>query len=228
MATMQAYLAMQHSPGANFGHANAEKGDPKITFTEYQKQQTSNVTDRGAHESKEFEEKYIGKMIKTVLRSHVCYQEVDRYTQCLVDQNLVHKDELWHAEVNQIKAQQRCGPAVEGYNKCMNRKENHEAVVATAVAAPQCKFVSKELVMCLERQPGADRDDLENCHRGYLTLLRCGLNHMWDDYWRAISKFDIEEEAIMYEASLKQKKGTGVENMMELKYIGTDRDPKQY
>lgn len=52
----------------------------------------------------------------------------------------------------------------------------------------------------------------------YRRLVRCGLNHLWNDYWRSLTNFGESEEFHLFEMSRSHKK-----KQEYLEFVTSDR-----
>jgi hypothetical protein len=181
-------------------------------FNKWQLVQAKNLRARGESADLENEKQYIEQMIKAVLRGYVCHREVDTYTECLVRNKIVDESEMNTASVNMRQANAFCSNEVEQYTGCMGKKQNYDTIVEAATGHGACEDLKVDLQICLERT--VEREDQEkNCMRPYYTLLRCGLNSMFDDYWKKVSSFGTLDEMHLFEVEQDHHKQAAVRTM---------------
>lgn len=206
---------MGNSPGSGITpHGQSFESYETQHFKEWQVAQARAVRSRGESEDLDKEKKYIDNMIRSVLRGYLCYREVDEYSDCLIRKKIVHPDDLHRAEVDMRRAEVFCKDEVGKYQACMGKKVNHETVVEAATGHTSCEDLKVGLQICLEKHMDPDLQE-RHCLRKYSELLRCGLNHMYDDYWKRISGFGTTEEAHLYEIAKDTTKQQAVAKLKE-------------
>lgn len=174
-------------------------------FDQWRTKQQSDVLERGKSPIHDFseEEKYLQRMIKSVLRSHVCYREVDEYASCLLKHKLVSDHDLAAkgiVDVNQRLAQEKCARQVAKYNACLDVKSNHQLVVQAATTHSRCEPKRKDFLICLRKWNKSPELQERNCYYGvYFPLLRCGLNALFDEYWKGVTGYSPAQEMHQYE-----------------------------
>ena len=196
-------------------HGNTYEKYQAKDFNKWQLAQAKNLRSKGASDDLDHERKYIEGMMKSVLRGYVCHREVDDYAECLLRRKIIKEDELDKLNINMRQAEVFCEAEVKAYTGCMTRKLNRDTIVEAATGHASCEDLKANLQICLEKQPD-DRDvQEEKCLRDYYTLLRCGLNHMWDDYWKKVSGFGTAEEMHVFEVEQDHFKQQAVSKMRE-------------
>jgi hypothetical protein len=155
-------------------------------------------------------------MIKTVMRGFICHREVDEYSDCLVRRKLVDEADLSRAgaHLNMKLAEQFCKDEIATYRTCMESKMHYETIVEAAIGHTCCEDLKIDMMICLENHE--DRQDQEkHCMRSYYGLMRCGLNNMFDDYWRKVSGFGTAEEMHLFEVEQDHFKKQSIRKMKE-------------
>lgn len=182
-------------------------------FHHWKAQQSAEVTLRGYSEDIKEEENYIKHMIRLVMRSHFCHKQVDQYAECLLDNKLVTEEELDSADVSMQAAQVKCPKQIEKLVTCMDKTSHHAELVDTVVRHQKCDFIHRDFLRCVDTKPetALERD----CIRPYFSLLRCGLNHTWDDYWRTVGGFDQIDDVIMYDVERQGESKKALNDMAE-------------
>ena len=189
--------------------------DERLSFKEWKEEQAKALTNRGASPSDNEEENYIQTMLRHVMRAYTCHVEVDAYTRCLIEKKVVSAEHtLAESTVNMHMAEAKCPREVDKYERCLQDEERVEAVFATAIEQPRCYHQRMETLTCLERHKSSADEQDAFCRSGYRGLLRCGLNHMYDEYWKKISGFGQEEEVHLFEEA---KVGKREKSLFELK-----------
>ena len=160
-------------------------------------------------------------MLKQLLRSHVCHVQVDEYAECLVRKKVISEDDVGRIDVNAKLAASKCKAQVDRYHTCMESQPHHQLIYEQAATNAKCTHAQQVLLGCLERAPPQQATQTRLCYDHYLAALRCGMNHMWNDYWRALSGFGVEEELHLFDLSRRQDKATLLTEM-ETKYKGRE------
>lgn len=182
-------------------------------FDQWKKEQQKIVSDRGADANPSKEDEYNQFMLRQNLNAYVCYNELDDYTRCLKANHLLNYEEDEQSgsrvEINvKNKANEKlCRKGHTAYLTCMSSKRNQEAIMQNAVMQPNCTENREELLRCMaEHSEHEVRRNDPQCLPLYRSLLRCGLNHDWNHYWRSITKFGDADEYHLYELSKDDKK----------------------
>ena len=184
-------------------------------FNKWQLKQSKNQRERGKAEDIEREKGYIEMMIKTVMRGYICHREVDEYSDCLIRRKLVDAHDLARAgtSLNTRLAEQFCKTEVATYRQCMESKLNYETIVESAIGHTCCEDLKVDMVICLENNSDDRKMQETNCMRNYYALMRCGLNNMFDEYWRKVSGFGTAEEMHLFEVEQDHFKKQAVSKM---------------
>lgn len=208
---------MEMNPGGKLsGMSNGVSHEASMRFTEWRSKMQSDVLDRGRSPTHDYEdeENYIRRMIKTVLRSHVCYREVDAYAECLVKYKLVADTEIAAkglVDVNMRLAQEKCPRQISKYVACIDARVNHETVVSAAATHARCDSRRKDFLICLRKWNKSPVLQERNCyHSEYFPLLRCGLNALFDEYWKGVTGYSPAQELHQYEMETDSKVRRGV------------------
>lgn len=182
-------------------------------FDKWRKEQQKIIADRGADGDPAKEEEYNQFMLRQNLNAYVCHNELDEYTGCLKANHLLNYEENEQSgsrvEINvKNKANEKlCRKSHTAYVTCMSSKRNQEAVLQNAVAQPNCTEYREEMLRCMAKNSDHEVQTNEpQCLSLYRALLRCGLNHDWNHYWRSITKFGDADEYHLYELSRDEKK----------------------
>jgi hypothetical protein len=181
-------------------------------FTRWQFAQAKLLRAKGESEDLVKEKSYIEHMMKNVLRAYVCHREVDDYADCLVKKKIVEESELHRASVNMQMAETYCKREVTRYQGCMGKKQHYDTIVEAATGHANCDDLRVDLQVCLERHDETDAQE-KSCMRQYYGLMRCGLNCMFDDYWRKVSSFGTLEEMHLFEVEQDYTKQAAVRQM---------------
>ena len=207
-------MTFEQGYGANMSLRGGPRDDT-VAFQEWRSKQNADILDRGRSPVKDFEdeERYIQRMIKSVLRSHICYREVDEYADCLTKHNITTDEDLAQkglVDVNLRLAQEKCPRAVAKYTSCIEARANHETVVSAATTHERCESKRKDFLICLRRYNAAGAIQERNCYfQEYFPLLRCGLNALFDEYWKGVTGYTPATEMHFFEvendAKIKRK-----------------------
>ena len=195
------------------------KAEETVQFKSWKNAQQQSVTDRGASDDPAEEEHYIARMIQAVLRSHVCYREVDAYTKCLVRRKVLTEEQVIQmsvSEVNQSQARAKCGSEVQAYLQCQNKREHQDMIVKAACGVNKCVPLRNDLAMCVERAPlGVEQGPelFESCQGYWRAMVRCGLNHLFEDYFREVTGFGVLNEIHLFDLENDGKKDEFLQEM---------------
>ncbi|KAG5484763.1 hypothetical protein LSCM1_06586 [Leishmania martiniquensis] len=193
-------------------------------FEEWKAKQVNEISERGADRDPAVEEEHNRRMLRQNLNAYVCYRELDQYGACLEDKKLICRREDGNGargrgtvtssigssfEINtQNKVNEKlCRATHNAYVSCMSSRENQEQVLHSASLEPHCSERRATLFQCLrENQALEAQTNTPQCTESYRSLLRCGLNHLWNHYWREMTKFSDMDEFHLYELSRDDNK----------------------
>lgn len=178
-------------------------------FDNWRAEQALAVAQRGADSDPAKEEEHNQFMIRQNLNAYICYNELDTYTACLQAHNLIHHEEDGHVETNVAnKANEKfCRKSFGSYTQCMSSKTNQEAILQNASVHPSCADQRDQMLQCMSQNSAVEVSTNEpQCISLYHTLIRCGLNHQWDHYWRSLTKFTDADEYHLFELSRDDNK----------------------
>ncbi|KAG5505939.1 hypothetical protein JIQ42_06734 [Leishmania sp. Namibia] len=192
-------------------------------FEEWKATQNEEIAKRGADRDPAVEEEHNRHMLRQNLNAYVCYKELDKYASCLEDKKLIRRREDDGArgrgtttssiassfEINtQNKANEKlCRATHNAYVSCMSSRDNQEVVLHSASLESHCSERRAALFQCLrENEASEAQTNTPQCTESYRSLLRCGLNHLWNHYWREMTKFSDVDEFHLYELSRDDNK----------------------
>ncbi|CAJ1014744.1 hypothetical protein, conserved [Leishmania lindenbergi] len=193
-------------------------------FEEWKAKQNEDISQRGADRDPAVEEEHNRHMLRQNLNAYVCYKELDKYTTCLEDKKLIRRRSgednargggtgvssiASSVEINtQNKANEKlCRATHNAYVSCMSSQSNQQLVLESASLEPHCTERRATLFHCLhENQVSEAQTSMPQCTDAYRRLLRCGLNHLWNHYWRELTKFSDTDEFHLYELSRDDNK----------------------
>lgn len=182
-------------------------------FEQWKNDQQKSIGERGADSDPAKEEEYNQFMLRQNLNAYVCYNELDEYTTCLKANHLLNYEENEQSgrrvEINvKNKANEKlCRKVHNKYVKCMSSKRNQDAVMQNAVMQPNCTENREALLLCMAKNNEHElRTSEPQCNFLYRALLRCGMNHDWNHYWRSLTKFSDEDEYHLFELSRDENK----------------------
>jgi hypothetical protein len=190
-----------------------------MRYDQWRSKQHADVLDRGRSVVNDFgdEEQYIQRMIKTVLRSHICYREVDEYAACLLKHKLISDRDLASkglVDVNLRLAQDKCARAVSKYTACLEARANHDTVVSSATTHARCEPKRKDFLICLRKWNASPTLQERNCYYSeYFPLLRCGLNALFDEYWKSVTNYSPANELHQFELETDSAVKRGVSEL---------------
>lgn len=180
-------------------------------FQRWKEEQSDEVGQRGVAADPKDEEEHNRLMLRQNLNAYVCYKALDAYTTCLKDNKLIsyhqgHGGSLgsgtFEVRTDSNVNEKLCHRTLKAYKTCMTSKTSQETVMENAALHPQCHTQRFDLYTCMEENKQIEsRTQEPQCTGRYRGLLRCGLNHLWDDYWRALTKIGDIEEYHLYEMS---------------------------
>ncbi|KAK7193962.1 hypothetical protein NESM_000308000 [Novymonas esmeraldas] len=180
-------------------------------FEEWKAQQNDAIAQRGVDSDPAVEEEHNRHMLRQNLNAYVCYKELDRYTACLEEKKLIHH--RGDAGVSSVAAsfeinthnkvnEKMCRSTHTAYVACMSSQASQEAVLQSATLEPHCSGIRTALFDCMRDNHAVEaQTNTPQCADTYRGLLRCGLNHLWNHYWREVNRFSDTDEYHLYELS---------------------------
>lgn len=174
-------------------------------FMLWKETQKHQVSQRGASSDVSAEEKYIQHMVHQNLNAYICHRELDQYMTCLKEKNYIKTDHMVGASmgiagVNSNSHERHCRSAHLVYASCMQSRAHHETIIQNSVAEPSCMTQRVNFVECLDNNAAIESSNqVAQCSQHYRVLLRCGLNHLWNKYWRALVNLGETDEFHLYE-----------------------------
>lgn len=178
-------------------------------FAEWKRQQAELVTRRGEDvRNPEAEEAHNKRMMRHCLNAYICHMELDAYAGCL------KKHGLWGAKSDEYEVptkapmhQVKCPMPLEKYTQCMGNEDNHSTLTANAIMNANCRAYHKNFYSCIDVNRNKSIEETEReCAPAYRRLLRCGLNHLWEEYYRAVNNIGDQEDFQSFEIHGDPKK----------------------
>jgi hypothetical protein len=193
--------------GGNIMIKNFDAQFPRDLFHIWKKQQEDQISERGANIDPGLEEEHNQAMLRQNLNAFVCYASLDKYTECLKANNLLDKrGDDYEINTRNRQNEVRCRPTHMEYVNCMSSNTNKEAVMRSAAMHPSCQTRRQVLFECFrEHEVEETRSNNAQCSEPYRRLVRCGLNHLWNEYWRSLTNFGENEEFHLYQMSKDDK-----------------------
>lgn len=177
-------------------------------FEEWKKEQNLAVSQRGVDADPAKEEEYNQFMLRQNLNAYICSQELDGYTECLQKHHLLRREEdSFSGSRIEVQTARRaneklCGKTHRAYFKCMESQINQETILQNAAQHVNCIETRKELLQCMRDNSEREMQTREpQCMHLYRSLLRCGMNHLWNHYWKSIANVGEGDEFHLYELS---------------------------
>lgn len=177
-------------------------------FDRWRDEQNAAIAERGSDSDPAVEEEHNSFMIRQNMNAYVCHKQLDEYTICLEKHHLIDHSEKRH-EINTKNGmnEKKCRATHNAYVGCMSSRQNQETLLQSAVLHTSCSSFRASLMRCYDANREVETKTSEpQCVPFYRHLLRCGLNHLWNDYWRALTKFGEAEEYHLYELSRDDNK----------------------
>eukprot|EP00759_Apiculatamorpha_spiralis_P000452 PhF_6_TR10118/c0_g1_i1/m.15733 len=206
---------MQHEPLRNmspflgFNKNQGRTPGEEKAYTKWRQQLREDITNQGKSDDAKEEELHLRFMLNNNLRGYVCHQEVSKYAECLVKKKVIPSMDQINIEVNQKLAQVKCEPEVKAYEKCMKDDENHRLISFEAIQHDRCQNFRKTFMECLEKN--VTNQDV--CKQDYRASLRCGLNFMWNEYWKNITGYGDSEEYHTFAGSREQRRLEAIDSV---------------
>lgn len=206
------------SGGGSWGHMSPPSKQSQYSldlFEEWRAKQNEEVSNRGADRDGAVEEEHNKSMLRQNLNAYVCFKELDKYTTCLEEKHLIRRrngddgSSSSSPAANSFELNTRsgvneklCRATHKAYVSCMSSKANHEAVLQSASVEPHCTERRYSLFQCMRENEAIETQTNEaQCTAAYRSLLRCGLNHLWNRYWREINRIGDADEFHLFELS---------------------------
>ncbi|EAN99398.1 hypothetical protein C3747_44g107 [Trypanosoma cruzi] len=177
-------------------------------FDKWRSEQNMSIADRGSDADPAKEEEHNSFMMRQNLNAYICYKQLDEYTSCLAKHHIIEHTDRGH-EINTKNNinERKCRGTHKSYVACMGSQKNQETLLHSAVLHNNCREFHAELMCCYDKNRELETETSEPlCIPFYRGLLRCGLNHLWNDYWRALTRFGEAEEFHLYELSRDDNK----------------------
>ncbi|KEG11401.1 hypothetical protein DQ04_02661060 [Trypanosoma grayi] len=177
-------------------------------FDQWREEQNKAIAERGTDADPALEEEHNSFMMRQNLNAYICYKQLDDYTACLEKHRLIEHGDKSH-EINTKNGinEKKCRPTHKAYVGCMGSQQNQETLLQNAALHPNCTTYRAALMDCYNANREVETKTSEpQCILSYHRLLRCGLNHLWNDYWRALTKFGEAEDYHLYELSRDDNK----------------------
>ncbi|ORC88534.1 uncharacterized protein TM35_000161720 [Trypanosoma theileri] len=177
-------------------------------FDKWREEQNAAIADRGSDVDPAVEEEHNAFMLRQNLNAYICHKQLDEYTKCLEKHHLIEHDDNRH-EINTKNGinEKTCRSTHRAYVTCMSSKENQDALLQNAALHTNCTSYRMDLMNCFDANREEETKTSEpQCVPFYRRLLRCGLNHLWNDYWRALTNFGEAEDYHLYELSRDENK----------------------
>lgn len=182
-------------------------------FEAWKKEQNAAIARQGANEDEAKEEEHNKFMLRQNLNAYICHMQLDDYTGCLRQYHLLREEDdpqtgnRFEIDTRQKKNERLCRKSHNAYVKCMTSQQNQNAILEDAAEQPHCRDIRGELLACMARNNEVElATHTPMCTTLYRALLRCGLNHQWNRYWRGITKFGDPEEFNLFELSRSDSK----------------------
>jgi hypothetical protein len=170
----------------------------EFNYQQWKTRQTAAITERGAGRD---EESYISLMVQRNMNAYICHREVDAYAGCLQKHNLIASEDMLIPFKDKNSTHQlKCRWPLMSYQKCMASERNRSVLYESAVMHSHCGETRSKHFHCIAKH--RDQELLTNepqCIPTYRALLRCGLNFMWEEYWKKLSNLSDEDEYSMYD-----------------------------
>ncbi|RNF22890.1 uncharacterized protein Tco025E_03027 [Trypanosoma conorhini] len=177
-------------------------------FDKWRSEQNRSIAHRGSDADPALEEEHNSFMLRQNLNAYVCYRQLDEYTTCLERHHLIeHADRGHEINTKNRMNEKKCRATHNAYAACMGSEKNQETLLHNAALHNNCHDFRMELMNCFTTNRELETQTSEpQCIPFYRQLLRCGLNHLWNDYWRSLTKFGEAEEYHLYELSRDDNK----------------------
>ena len=178
-------------------------------FAVWKRQQAELITRRGEDpRNPDAEEAHNKNMLRHCLNAYICHMELDAYAGCL------KKNGLWGARGDEYEVptkapmhQVKCPMPLEKYTKCIGSEENHRTLIGNGILNANCRPFHKTFFACIEVNKDKTIEDTEReCTPAYRRLVRCGLNHLWEEYYRAVNNVGDQEDFQSFELHGDSKK----------------------
>lgn len=181
---------------------------PKDLFHLWKQQQHEAISERGSNTDPQVEEQYNQTMLRQNLNAFVCYKQLDDYTMCLKGYGLLDKKgEEYEINTKNKINEVKCRRTHWEYTNCMSSQKNQESVLQNATLHPACQSRQQELLECMsERKDEELKTGVAMCTQPYTRLIRCGLNHIWNEYWRSLTNFGEADEFHLFQMSRNDRK----------------------
>ncbi|RNF07689.1 hypothetical protein TraAM80_03211 [Trypanosoma rangeli] len=114
---------------------------------------------------------------------------------CLKRHHLIeHSDREHEINTKHSMNENKCRTTHNDYVTCMGSNNNQGTLLHNAALHSNCHDFCVELMNCFSTNRELETQTSEpQCIPFYRRLLRCGLHHLWNNYWCALTKFGEAE-----------------------------------
>jgi len=181
----------------------------RLKFEKYQDEHQKKVNREGSFADPEQEKAYIDNLIQLNLHAYFCFKEMDALGECLQKNGLVVEgNDGMFLNTNRRLHMSKCPKQVDRVTQCLEKKDNHVALIQASATHRLCNQERVEVHLCIDKQ--AESGNFEPCDQGYRRLLRCGLNHLWFEYFKAVNNIGEAEEHKMFLSDTDEKIATAL------------------
>ncbi|EPY43379.1 hypothetical protein AGDE_00542 [Angomonas deanei] len=107
-------------------------------FEQWKREQQEEISNRGADKNRDSEELYNQHMLRQNLNAYICHKELDKYTTCLQEKNLIVVDGSSNYEINTKNKlnEKLCKSTHFPYVRCMSSKRKSRVTITARGTAP--------------------------------------------------------------------------------------------
>jgi hypothetical protein len=218
---------------SKFGGGTSENGTALVTdlqFGQWRFDRQQRISIEGRSPDPEEDYKRISASFGKVMDAYLCHLELDDLMACGQKHNIIGKQELPNLQKNKNPWLYHCDTPVTRYTSCMESSEKQATLVQAIVGHRECLKPRERMQLCVEnnidhpgmRPIGISKSQTQiPCHAEHRGLMRCGLNHLWHDYFRAINGIGESEDFLMFRTETDNGTRSSFENFAKSHNIGT-------
>ena len=197
--TLQAVKILTFAPGVN-----SDSFEPK--YAKWKVVRNERISVEGATPDATEDHKRIRSCFLKVMDAYLCHVELDELAGCAVTKKLIGAGD----SPNSLKPREldfHCAKPFSRYKSCLESEEKRATLTQAAATHSACVRQRANFQVCIERalddpemKPNFLLQGTEHlpCDPEHRFLLRCGLNHLWNDYFRTINGVGDAEDFLSF------------------------------
>ena len=174
-------------------------------FASWRRERNVRISEEGSSTDREEDQNRIKASFRRLMDAYMCHVELDALGACALEKKVVVK----HGE--QVRKQKdleyHCGKQLDRYGTCIESEEKVVTLNHAVASHKLCLSQREKFQMCIENSlddPKLKPNELLQdhahlpCDAEHRKLMRCGLNHLWHEYFRTINNVTDKEDFLEY------------------------------